>query len=899
MQLLTGRDFWNTWPIEKIGLRRILVSDGPSGVRGETWDERDPSLNLPSATALASAWDPDIARRYGAAAAVEARRKGVDVVLGPTINLHRSPLSGRHFECFSEDPVLTADLAAAYVRGVQDNGVGATPKHYVANDSETDRFTVDVRVDERALRELYLLAFEKAITEAQRLAGDERLQLGQRRHRDRERPARDAAQQRVGLRRRRRQRLDRRPQPRQRPRRRRTWSCPARTARGATPWSRPSAAGDIDESVVDRKVLRILRLAAARRRPRRAPRRPSRCASRTAVAFAREAAVEGTVLLENRGELPLGRRRAALGRGDRRQRRQRPHPGRRQRDRAAGVHRLAARRACAPRCPAPRSPTRSARSCRTGLAELPLDQLTNPVTGEPGAAGPVPRRRRRRAVRRGPPQDAPLVWFGGDAPISRPRRRRADHPLHARPSSSTRPARLRHGRPRPGLRRRRAGHRRGPRGQSATDLGAAFLDAADRDDRRSRSTAGHAGRPPLRVRPRAPTRTSLAGALSLQFGTEPDADDHDALIAEAAEAAAAADVALVVVGTNSMVESEGFDRETLALPGRQDDLVPRRRRRQPAHGRARQRRLAGAAALARRRRGRAASATSAGRSSATPSPTCCSASPSPAAGCPPPGRATDEDVPVLSTAPRSTAALAYTEGIHIGYRAWLKARRHPGVLVRPRPRLHRHRRSPTSTAPAPARGRRGRHGAPSRSRTAASATASRSSRCTPSARTPPSTVRCAGSSATPRCGCRPGETRDRRRRRCRPGARLLGRRLDLRAGRLPLAGRHQRRRPAARHDRWSCTRMSQLAQPARPGLQPRPERGPASTASTTWRPRRSSTCRACRSTAAPTWSSGPTSATSRPGPSRWPSRTRPPAAASGRRRSATTTASSTSSSPSR
>src|SRR5579864_2127521 len=98
VQLLTGRDFWTTWPIEKIGLRRILVSDGPSGIRGETWDERDPSLNLPSATALASSWDLDIARRYGAAAAVEARRKGVDVVLGPTINLHRSPLGGRRSE---------------------------------------------------------------------------------------------------------------------------------------------------------------------------------------------------------------------------------------------------------------------------------------------------------------------------------------------------------------------------------------------------------------------------------------------------------------------------------------------------------------------------------------------------------------------------------------------------------------------------------------------------------------------------------------------------------------------------------------------------------------------------------------------------------------------------------
>ncbi|MEK6312180.1 MAG: glycoside hydrolase family 3 N-terminal domain-containing protein, partial [Curtobacterium sp.] len=166
VQLLTGRDFWTTWPIEKIGLRRILMSDGPSGVRGEVWDERDPSLNLPSATALSASWDRAIAKRYGAAAAVEARRKGVDVVLGPTINLHRSPLGGRHFEAFSEDPVLTADLAASYVEGVQENGVAATPKHYIANDYETDRFTASTEVSDRALRELYLLAFEKAVTEA-------------------------------------------------------------------------------------------------------------------------------------------------------------------------------------------------------------------------------------------------------------------------------------------------------------------------------------------------------------------------------------------------------------------------------------------------------------------------------------------------------------------------------------------------------------------------------------------------------------------------------------------------------------------------------------------------------------------------------------------------------------
>ena len=166
VRLLTGRDFWTTWPLEAIGLRRMLLSDGPSGVRGEVWDERDPSLNLPSATALSSSWDEDLAYRYGAVLAAEARRKGVDVVLGPTINLHRSPLGGRHFEAFSEDPVLTAGLAAAYVRGLQDNGVAATPKHYVANDYETERFTASTEVSQRALRELYLLAFEQAAGQA-------------------------------------------------------------------------------------------------------------------------------------------------------------------------------------------------------------------------------------------------------------------------------------------------------------------------------------------------------------------------------------------------------------------------------------------------------------------------------------------------------------------------------------------------------------------------------------------------------------------------------------------------------------------------------------------------------------------------------------------------------------
>ncbi|MFM2321649.1 MAG: hypothetical protein RL612_796, partial [Actinomycetota bacterium] len=161
---LTGFDFWNTVPNDKIGLRKMLLSDGPAGVRGEFWDERDNSINLPSGTALGSSWSVEFAAEYGRTLAREAARKGVDVVLGPTINLHRSPLGGRHFECLSEDAMLTGALAASYTKGMQSLGKGACPKHYLANDFETDRYNVDVQVDERTLRELYMRPFEDAVT---------------------------------------------------------------------------------------------------------------------------------------------------------------------------------------------------------------------------------------------------------------------------------------------------------------------------------------------------------------------------------------------------------------------------------------------------------------------------------------------------------------------------------------------------------------------------------------------------------------------------------------------------------------------------------------------------------------------------------------------------------------
>lgn len=163
IRLLTGADMWSLPAIPEIGLDRLVMSDGPIGVRGEQWSTVDPSIALPSPTALAATWDIDLVRQVGRLLAQEARRKGVHVVLAPTINLHRTPLGGRHFECFSEDAMLTGEIGAAYVEGVQEGGVATTPKHFVANDFETDRFTVNVKVTDKVLREVYLRPFERVV----------------------------------------------------------------------------------------------------------------------------------------------------------------------------------------------------------------------------------------------------------------------------------------------------------------------------------------------------------------------------------------------------------------------------------------------------------------------------------------------------------------------------------------------------------------------------------------------------------------------------------------------------------------------------------------------------------------------------------------------------------------
>ena len=171
--LCLGSDFWHTAPIPRLGIPAVALSDGPHGLRKQP-DEGDhvgisgslPATCYPTASALGSSFDPDLVRRVGEALGAEALTQGVAVVLGPGINIKRSPLCGRNFEYFSEDPLVSGVLGAALVEGVQSQGIGTSVKHYAANNQETDRLRVSADVDERTLREIYLPGFERVVTQA-------------------------------------------------------------------------------------------------------------------------------------------------------------------------------------------------------------------------------------------------------------------------------------------------------------------------------------------------------------------------------------------------------------------------------------------------------------------------------------------------------------------------------------------------------------------------------------------------------------------------------------------------------------------------------------------------------------------------------------------------------------
>src|SRR5690242_15526497 len=168
VSLLAGTNMWYTVPVERLGIPSLKMTDGPNGARGAgSLSSGVKTACFPAEISLASSWNTDLVERIGQALADETKMKGAQVLLGPTVNIQRSPLGGRNFECFSEDPYLSARLAVAYISGLQREGVGASIKHYVCNDEEFERYSISSEVRERALHEIYLLPFQAAVREAQ------------------------------------------------------------------------------------------------------------------------------------------------------------------------------------------------------------------------------------------------------------------------------------------------------------------------------------------------------------------------------------------------------------------------------------------------------------------------------------------------------------------------------------------------------------------------------------------------------------------------------------------------------------------------------------------------------------------------------------------------------------
>lgn len=560
VRLLTGADMWSTHAEPAAGLRSMVLSDGPSGVRGAIWDERDPSLNLPSATALSASWDPELAYRYGVIAAGEAIRKGVDVVLGPTINLHRSPLGGRHFEAYSEDPLLTGEIGAAFVRGVQSAGIAACPKHYIANDFETERFTASVEVSDQALREVYLAPFERAVQDGAwtvmssynavrgvTMSENDLLRspLCEEWGFDGVVVSDWTAVRSVAA-----------------ARARQDLAMPGPDGPWGDALVAAVRAGEVPAAAIEDKVCRLLLLAARVGALGAEP--PPRTRPIIDAGFAREVEARGIVLVRNaEGLLPL---RAPASIAVSGQNAELP------RTQGGGSATVVPGETVSPltglrqALPATAVSYRLGAVVQEGIAELPLDCLTDPETGSAGL----------RVRFRDPAGDlvldevrfcSALVWLG-NAPVGD--LATLEILTDYRPTV-TGPVEL-------GF---------AVIGPTVLSIDGVNVLGADNN------VAGHdpatavlsppasttvveleAGRSyRLRLEHSLADTVRQPGALGITLGSRPVISSEDALIAEAAEAAREAEVAVVVVGTNSQVESEGFDRDTLALPGRQDDLV--------------------------------------------------------------------------------------------------------------------------------------------------------------------------------------------------------------------------------------------------------------------------------------------------------------------------------------
>lgn len=167
VSMLAGNDHWTTVPIPRLGIPQLKVTDGPNGARGEKARGGTPAVCFPCGSALAASWNTDLVHEVGRALAAQVKSKGAHILLAPTVNIHRTPVAGRNFECYSEDPYLTGRMAVGYITGLQDEGVGACIKHFVANDQEFQRSSISSEVDERTLHEIYLQPFRTAVAEAQ------------------------------------------------------------------------------------------------------------------------------------------------------------------------------------------------------------------------------------------------------------------------------------------------------------------------------------------------------------------------------------------------------------------------------------------------------------------------------------------------------------------------------------------------------------------------------------------------------------------------------------------------------------------------------------------------------------------------------------------------------------
>jgi beta-glucosidase len=580
--LLTGADSWRTHGCEPIGLRPMVTSDGPAGVRGLTKDERHPSACLPCPSALGATWDDDLVVRLATALGREARSKGVDILLAPTINLMRTPLGGRGFEFFAEDPVLTARLAVAYVRGVQAAGVAATVKHYVGNDSETGRWTYDAWISERVLRELYLVPFEACVREAETwLVMAAYNKVNGHRMTESVRLLRDVLKNEWGF-----SGLVTS-----------DWDA-ARSTRATAvatldlsmpgpdgPWgeelSRAVQERSVSRELLDDKVVRLLRLA---RRVGALGADRNVVAGRSGVAngafggqqpelidpdLLREAAAASFVLLRNPGgTLPLGPEAvntiAVLG----------PNAvlPTIQGGGSAGVTpaRVATPADGVGAALAGRAKVLSAPGCQIwkSVPEPPPASIRDPETGQPGVRLEFTDGQGRllAAEHR---ESTNLAWWDrvpADIGWGKPGRIVLTTSFRADTS---------------GIYLLSAA---GVGTLTLTADGVALIDGSTEvpDDPVEAMTRPGELRSALRLEAGTDTVLRLefrpaadgAGPISVRLGLAPAADD-DALLAEAEEVAMAADAAIVVVGSAELTESEGFDRDTLALPGRQDELVRR------------------------------------------------------------------------------------------------------------------------------------------------------------------------------------------------------------------------------------------------------------------------------------------------------------------------------------